>query len=270
MGTTDGKTFGGRIYIRVGQGKDAIIFNYDTGNGMMTVSQNAVELINDMNKDAANNYQKGTTGSGYIVNTGYKANGTPFDLTFFCDKTSVELQLPNGQIYTVARYAVNNNQDITIYAQDPNKDNVISIEKQSLQLLNNKPTNNGRPISDNDSSQRSPISDDYSLTSKSLTSDTAITTGHYKDNTALNSLIEKKNTLSLNSLKQSQIKSEKSNTVVDGLTDTKSGTTINSKSQASRDTLPHAGETSNKGAIVTGIMAILSALGFGLNLKRRD
>ena len=270
VGTTDGKTFGGRIYIRVGQGKDAIIFNYDTGNGMMTVSQNAVELINDMNKDAANNYQKGTTGSGYIVNTGYKANGTPFDLTFFCDKTSIELQLPNGQIYTVARYAVNNNQDITIYAQDPNKDNVISIEKQSLQLLNNKPTNNGRPISDDDSSQRSPISDDYSLTSKSLTSDTAITTGHYKDNTALNSLTEKKNTLSLNSLKQSQIKSEKSNTVVDGLTDTKSGTTINSKSQASKDTLPHAGETSNKGAIVTGIMAILSALGFGLNLKRRD
>lgn len=140
VGTTDKKAFGGRIYVRIGQGKDAILFNYDTGNGMMAVNQNAVELENDMNGSAANNYQQGATGGGYVVNTGYKASdGTPFDLKFFCDKTSVEVQFPNGQIYTVARYSVNNNQDITIYAQDPNGDNLISFGKQSLRLANNKP-----------------------------------------------------------------------------------------------------------------------------------
>ena len=144
LNTKSGKAYQGRVYIKISQGKDAVIFNYDPDNGMMAVSQNAVELENDMNKDAANNYQKGTTGNGYLVNTGDKSLvNKPNDLEIYCDKTSIELDF-GGQIYTVARYATDDNQQVTIYGQDPNDDNEITLYKQSITpygKLSNMPGN---------------------------------------------------------------------------------------------------------------------------------
>ena len=304
VGTTDKKAFGGRIYVRIGQGKDAIIFNYDTGNGMMAVSQNAVELENDMSKDAANNYQKGATGGGYVVNTGYKASdGTPFDLTFFCDKTSVEVQFPNGQIYTVARYAVDNNQDVTIYAQDPNGDNFVSFEKQSLQLVSSKPNSVKNHISDNNpiiGSQSLPVSNNTenisssesnAVTSNSIllnnkklisgeTTNTTERLKRHQNSSIVSSLTIKENSIKTNSTQvQNHEKSIKTVTVkeneeaasvvetnIKGKTTT---TVVNSKSHSSTDALPQAGETSNKGLIIAGIMTVLSSLGFGASELRR-
>lgn len=304
VGTTDKKAFGGRIYVRIGQGKDAIIFNYDTGNGMMAVSQNAVELENDMSKDAANNYQKGATGGGYVVNTGYKASdGTPFDLTFFCDKTSVEVQFPNGQIYTVARYAVDNNQDVTIYAQDPNGDNFVSFEKQSLQLVSSKPNSVKNHISDNNpiiGSQSLPVSNNTenisssesnAVTSNSIllnnkklisgeTTNTTERLKRHQNSSIVSSLTVKENSIKTNSTQvQNHEKSIKTVTVkeneeaasvvetnIKGKTTT---TVVNSKSHSSTDALPQAGETSNKGLIIAGIMTVLSSLGFGASELRR-
>ena len=271
---------------------------------MMAVSQNAVELENDMSKDAANNYQKGATGGGYVVNTGYKASdGTPFDLTFFCDKTSVEVQFPNGQIYTVARYAVDNNQDVTIYAQDPNGDNFVSFEKQSLQLVSSKPNSVKNHISDNNpiiGSQSLPVSNNTenisssesnAVTSNSIllnnkklisgeTTNTTERLKRHQNSSIVSSLTIKENSIKTNSTQvQNHEKSIKTVTVkeneeaasvvetnIKGKTTT---TVVNSKSHSSTDALPQAGETSNKGLIIAGIMTVLSSLGFGASELRR-
>lgn len=301
VGTTDKKAFGGRIYVRIGQGKDAIIFNYDTGNGMMAVSQNAVELENDMSKDAANNYQKGTTGGGYVVNTGYKAtNGTPFDLTFFCDKTSIEVQFPNGQIYTVARYSIDNNQDITIYAQDPNGDNFISFEKQSLQLAANNPNSVKNHINDDSNPQSLPLfndtesissSESNTVTSNSIlinkkklianeATNTIENLERHQNNSIVSSLTRKEDAIKTNSTqmqkhdKPVQTVTAKENKKAVGTVETNvktrtTTTVVSSKTHPSKDALPQTGETSNKGTIIAGIMTILSSLGLGISELKR-
>lgn len=136
--TTNGSNYQGRIYININQGKDHLTFNYDPDNGMMMVNGYAKELDNDISgSKASSSYYDGALGKGqgYLVNTGYVGNSSQhkqYDIEVFCDKTSIELFFPNGQVYTVARYATNDTQDFKVYTQDPNGVNQITETKQSL------------------------------------------------------------------------------------------------------------------------------------------
>ena len=136
--TTNGSNYQGRIYININQGKDRLTFNYDPDNGMMMVNGYAEELDNDISgSKASSSYYDGALGKGqgYLVNTGYVGNNgqhKQYDIEVFCDKTSVELFFPNGQVYTVARYATNDTQDFKVYTQDPNGVNQVTETKQSL------------------------------------------------------------------------------------------------------------------------------------------
>ena len=136
--TTNGSNYQGRIYININQGKDRLTFNYDPDNGMMMVNGYAEELDNDISgSKASSSYYDGALGKGqgYLVNTGYVGNNgqhKQYDIEVFCDKTSVELFFPNGQVYTVARYATNDTQDFKVYTQDPNSVNQVTETKQGL------------------------------------------------------------------------------------------------------------------------------------------
>ena len=162
--TTDGSQYNGRIYIDINQGKDKLVFNYDPDNGMMMVNGYAEELDNDMSGESASSaYYDGALGKGkgYLVNTGFiPQKSKSFTINVFCDKTSVELEFPNGVWYTVARYASQDTQDFKVYTQDPRRVNEVtntrmqinSIEAQNNQKPNNNQSPNNKPSSSNTNS----------------------------------------------------------------------------------------------------------------------
>ena len=161
--TTDGSQYNGRIYIDINQGKDKLVFNYDPDNGMMMVNGYAEELDNDMSGESASSaYYDGALGKGkgYLVNTGFvPQKGKSFTINVFCDKTSVELEFPNGVWYTVARYASQDTQDFKVYTQDPRKVNEVTntrMQINSIEAQNNQSPNNKPSSSNTNSSQNKP------------------------------------------------------------------------------------------------------------------
>lgn len=155
--TKNGQPYKGRIYIDIWQGADNVRLNFDPTNGWMQCSQYAKELDNDpTGMGASNNYQNGTLGNkkGYSADTNL-ANVSSFDITVFCDKDSVEFFFSNGQAYTVARFATQNNQDFKVYAQDPTDNNLLSVQK--LTISNNQVTISSQPAKSQDSSSK-PVS----------------------------------------------------------------------------------------------------------------
>lgn len=184
--TTDGSQYNGRIYIDINQGKDKLVFNYDPDNGMMMVNGYAEELDNDMSgENASSAYYDGVLGKGkgYLVNTGFvPQKGKSFTINVFCDKTSVELEFPNGVWYTVARYASQDTQDFKVYTQDPRKVNEVTntrmqinpVEAQNNQKPNNNQSPNNKPSSSNTNSSQN----------KSNSSTNASNTNNQKPNTS--------------------------------------------------------------------------------------
>ena len=144
--TKNGQPYKGRIYIDIWQGADNVRLNFDPTNGWMQCRQYAKELDNDpTGMNASNNYQNGTLGNkgGYSANTGL-LNTSSFDIKVFCDKDSVEFFFPNGQAYTVARFATQITQDFKVYTQDPTGNNQLSVQK--LMISNNQVTTPSQPV----------------------------------------------------------------------------------------------------------------------------
>ena len=152
--TKNGQPYKGRIYIDIWQGADNVRLNFDPTNGWMQCSQYAKELDNDpTGMGASNTYQNGTLGNkkGYSADTNL-ANVSSFDIKVFCDKDSVEFFFPNGQAYTVARFATQNNQDFKVYTQDPTDNNQLSVQK--LTISNNQAATPSQPAKNQGSNSK--------------------------------------------------------------------------------------------------------------------
>lgn len=152
--TKNGHPYKGRIYIDIWQGADNVRLNFDPTNGWMQCRQYAKELDNDpTGMNASNNYQNGTLGNkgGYSANTEL-SNMSSFDIKVFCDKDSVEFFFPNGQAYTVARFATQNTQDFKVYTQDPTDNNQLSVQKLTLATAINNPTDPDKSTNNSSSS----------------------------------------------------------------------------------------------------------------------
>ena len=143
----------GRIYINIWQGADYVKFNFDPTNNNFRVAGKATELNDDLSGTAASSaYYDGMLGNGNGYAEHLDSNETypkDFHLKIFTDKDSVEFQFPNGQTYTVARYAINDNQDFKVYTQDPTGKNTMSLAVNTVDTLpksttntNNKPATN--------------------------------------------------------------------------------------------------------------------------------
>ena len=168
--TKNGQPYKGRIYIDIWQGADNVRLNFDPTNGWMQCRQYAKELDNDpTGMNASNNYQNGTLGNkgGYSANTGL-SNTSSFDIKVFCDKDSVEFFFPNGQAYTVARFATQNTQDFKVYTQDPTDNNQLSVQKLALaSAIVGKPTTGSSTNNANSSSTNKPAGSSSSTNSGS-------------------------------------------------------------------------------------------------------
>ena len=152
--TKNGQPYKGRIYIDIWQGADNVRLNFDPTNGWMQCSQYAKELDNDpTGMGASNTYQNGTLGNkkGYSADTNL-ANASSFDIKVFCDKDSVEFFFSNGQAYTVARFATQNNQDFKVYTQDPTDNNQLSVQK--LTISNNQAATPSQPAKNQGSNSK--------------------------------------------------------------------------------------------------------------------
>lgn len=149
---TDG--YKGRIYIHIWQGADYVKLNFDPTNNNFRVAGKATELNDDLSGTAASSaYYDGMlgNGNGYAEHLDNAPNSPKdFHLKIFTDKDSVEFQFPNGQTYTVARYAINDNQDFKVYSQDPTGKNTMTLAVNTVDTLpksttntdNNKPATN--------------------------------------------------------------------------------------------------------------------------------
>lgn len=136
---TDG--YKGRIYINIWQGADYVKLNFDPTNNNFRVAGKATELNDDLSGTSASSaYYDGMLGNGNGYAEHLDSNETypkDFHLKVFTDKDSVEFQFPNGQTYTIARYAINDNQDFKVYTQDPTGKNTLSLAVNTVDTLNN-------------------------------------------------------------------------------------------------------------------------------------
>lgn len=126
-----------RIYIDIVQGKDHILLNYDPSNGKYQVSGNSSELNNDMSGNKASDYYSKT----YTYDDG-EINNDSGDILIYTDKDSEEIKMPNGSMYTIARFGMDNKQTINVYMQDATSDNsrVLKYEEVDYTKLSNNDT----------------------------------------------------------------------------------------------------------------------------------
>lgn len=131
----------GRIYIDIWQGADYVKLNFDPTNNNFRVAGKATELNDDLSGTTASSaYYDGMLGNGNGYAEHLDSSATypkDFHLKVFTDKDSVEFQFPNGQTYTIARYAINDSQDFKVYSQDPTGKNTMSLAVNTVDTLNN-------------------------------------------------------------------------------------------------------------------------------------
>lgn len=141
---TDG--YKGRIYIDIWQGADYVKLNFDPTNNNFRVAGKATELNDDLSGTTASSaYYDGMLGNGNGYAEHLDSNATypkDFHLKVFTDKDSVEFQFPNGQTYTIARYAINDSQDFKVYTQDPTGKNTLSLAVNTVDTLSKPATGN--------------------------------------------------------------------------------------------------------------------------------
>lgn len=142
--TKKDQKYQGSIKITFTQGKDQNTIIFDPTTGKYRVDGESSELSGD----AAAYYKNGLEkdGSGYLNDSGLK-DKNDFTITLFTDKNSIELFFSNGQAATMARFCVNNIQDVKVEAQDENKANQFDINYSQVGTKlagfedNNKPAN---------------------------------------------------------------------------------------------------------------------------------
>ena len=127
---SDINNYDGRVYIKISQGKDYVILNYDPRNGMYRVSRYSSELNNDMQKTVASSYYyDGALGNGlgYSADDGALNNDSTsentlqdFTIEIYTDQDSIEFVMPNGHVYTCARYGTDKLQRIEVDTSDKN------------------------------------------------------------------------------------------------------------------------------------------------------
>lgn len=143
---TNSDGYKGRIYIDIWQGADYVKLNFDPTNNNFRVAGKATELNDDLSGTKASSaYYDGMLGKGNGYAEHLDSNTTYpkyFHLKIFTDKDSIEFQFPNGQTYTVARYAINDNQDFKVYTQDPTGNNTMNLVTNTVDVLPKSTTGN--------------------------------------------------------------------------------------------------------------------------------
>ena len=155
---SDVNNYDGRVYIKISQGKDYVILNYDPRNGMYRVSRYSSELNNDMQKTVASSYYyDGALGNGlgYSADDGALNNDSTsentlqdFSIEIYTDQDSIEFVMPNGHVYTCARYGTDKLQRIEVDTSD--KDTQLDYDYTTYngpkyELKDGEETNMGEP-----------------------------------------------------------------------------------------------------------------------------
>ena len=112
----------GQAYIKFSQGNDYVIVSYDIKTGKYNVKGYSSELNNNMTGQAASSYYyDGAPGGGlgYTNDSGLTSTNQG-KLNIFTDKNSIEIFFPNGQSYTIARFATSDLQTVEFYTDDKN------------------------------------------------------------------------------------------------------------------------------------------------------
>ena len=121
--TKNSENYQGAVKISFTQGKDSNFIIFDPATGKYRIAGQSSELSGG----AADYYKNGlASGLGYINDSGLKGIND-FSITAFTDKNVIELFFSNGQTATLARFCVNNVQDVKVEAQDENKVNQFDI-----------------------------------------------------------------------------------------------------------------------------------------------
>lgn len=155
---SDVNNYDGRVYIKISQGKDYVILNYDPRNGMYRVSRYSSELNNDMQKTVASSYYyDGALGNGlgYSANDGALNNDSTsentlqdFTIEIYTDQDSIEFVMPNGHVYTCARYGTDKLQRIEVDTSDKNAQldyDYTTYNGPKYELKDGEETNMGEP-----------------------------------------------------------------------------------------------------------------------------
>lgn len=210
FGTLEKSPYKGRIYIDIVQGKDHVLLNYDPTNGNYRVSGKATELDNDLSGTKASSYYYDGllgNGQGYACSDG-KPSADNNQITIFTDKDSEEIQLPNGSMYTIARFATSDKQDIKVYMQDETSDkgNYISYDLVGYNKITNDTSDNSNVTVDKASStnKSSSLANNTSKNNSSINYDTF---SDKKKSSSMNSNSNNKNSSSLENINSSADKS---------------------------------------------------------------
>lgn len=155
---SDVNNYDGRVYIKISQGKDYVILNYDPRNGMYRVSRYSSELNNDMQKTVASSYYyDGALGNGlgYSADDGALNNDSTsentlqdFTIEIYTDQDSIEFVMPNGHVYTCARYGTDKLQRIEVDTSDKNAQldyDYTTYNGPKYELKDGEETNMGEP-----------------------------------------------------------------------------------------------------------------------------
>lgn len=121
------------IFLDIYQGGDYVRFQYQMNTGRYQVATRAGELDQGLEGSVASSYYyDGLLGEG----KGYQAESgliqvSSLQLKIWTDKTSVEIQFPNGQMYTLARFSQSDRQDVKIYTSSENPAS-LELERASF------------------------------------------------------------------------------------------------------------------------------------------
>lgn len=124
----------GLVYIHIGQGGSSILLTFDLESGFYTVSGRALELDNGLEGSVASSYYYDgllEQGKGYRIDSGGR-NLHEVTFRIYTDKHSIEFEMPNHQMYTVARFSDLEEQDFEIYSS--NKQTKLKISNMKPQV----------------------------------------------------------------------------------------------------------------------------------------
>lgn len=110
------------LFMDIYQGGDYVRFQYQMNTGLYQVATRAGELDKGLEGSVASSYYYDGLlgeGNGYQVDSGL-ADVSSLQLKIWTDKTSVEIQFPNGQMYTLARFSQADQQDVKLYTSSEN------------------------------------------------------------------------------------------------------------------------------------------------------
>lgn len=187
--TKDGSKYQGAIKITFKQGKDYNEFIYDPITGKVRQRGFSSELT----AGASDYYKNGLYyNMGYVTDSGLK-NQKNIPLTIYTDKNSVELFFPNGKAYTVARFCVNNIQDLKIQSQSGNGNEYVTVTSSEVgpelvgyNTVNSEPTTPDIPVLPDQPSDQENISNVPAIDSNTVVTSEGKVVNNDNSNIALN------------------------------------------------------------------------------------